>query len=115
MMMNIRTRFTTFGLAAVMGIGSLAVFTAPAEARRHGANGAEKGWKAGTYLGAAGSAAALLTGKGTLGLIGLGATALSYSQWKKEVRKRHDRDTSYSSYRRYRSSHSRYWARRHRR
>jgi hypothetical protein len=111
-MMNIRTRFTTLGLAAVMGIGSLTVFTAPAEARRRRANSSEKAWKAGTYLGAAGTAAAFLTGKGTLGLIGLGATALSYSQWKKEVRKRHDRNTSYAAYRRYRGAHSRYWARR---
>lgn len=106
--MNIRTRFTTLGLAAVMGLGSLAVATAPAEARRGKSNSKEKLWKTGTYVGAAGTAAALLTGKGTLGLIGAGATALSYSQWKKEVRRRHDRDTSYSSYRRYKNQHSRY-------
>ena len=109
-MMNIRTRFTTLGLATVIGLGSLVVAGAPAEARRgrHRANSSEKAWKAGTYLGAAGTAAALLTGKGTLGLIGAGATALSYSQWKKEVRRRHDRDTSYSSYQRYRNRHARY-------
>lgn len=114
MMMNIRTRITTLGLATVIGIGSLAAFSGPAEARRRKANSSEKAWKAGTYLGAAGTAAALLTGKGTLGLIGAGATALSYSQWKKQVKKRH-RDSSYSSYRRYRRDHSRYQAkRRHR-
>lgn len=107
-MMNVRTRFTTLGLAAVMGIGSLVVATAPAEARRRKANSKEKLWRAGTYVGAAGTAAALLTGKGTLGLIGAGATALSYSQWKKEVRRRNSRDTSYSSYRRYRNQHARY-------
>ena len=113
-MMNVRTRFTTLGLATVIGIGSLAVATTSVEARRRRANSSEKAWRAGTYLGAAGTAAALLTGKGTLGLIGAGATALSYSQWKKQVRRRHDRDTSYSSYRRYRRAHSRYYSR-HRR
>lgn len=107
-MITLRTRWTTAALATVLGLGSLAAATAPAEARRRKANSKEKAWRAGTYVGAAGTAAALLTGKGTLGLIGAGATALSYSQWKKEVRRRHDKNTSYSSYRRYRNSHARY-------
>jgi hypothetical protein len=91
-------------LAAIVGVGGLSLGAArPAEAR---SGSRENTWRVGTYVGAAATGAALAKGKGTWGLIGAGATALSYSQWKKEVNRRHRRQRSarYSRryYRRYR-------------
>src|SRR5438067_13626780 len=96
--MNIRT--ISGGLAALFAAGSLCLAVAkPAEARHSSSR--ERAWRIGTYAGAAGTAAALATGHGTWGLIGAGATALSYSQWRREMRRRHQ-STSYARYRRYR-------------
>ena len=99
------------GLAAVVAGGCLSLGAiSPAAARRR-SNSSEKAWRIGTYVGAAGTAAALATGKGTLGLIGAGATLLSYSQWRHQVRRRHQDDSRYA-YNRYRRS---YYSRHHRR
>ena len=98
----LKQRIVSMFLAAAMAVGCL-VFAAPAaEARR--ANSREKAWRIGTYVSGAATAAALAKGKGTWALIGAGAGLLSYSQWRKEMKRRH-RDTSYASYRRYRRSY----------
>src|ERR1700712_757805 len=72
-------------LATAVAAGMFLVGAArPAEAK-----GSENLWRLGTYLGAAGTGVALAKGRGTWALIGAGATALSYSQWKKSVSRRH--------------------------
>lgn len=110
--MNIRRTagflaFVFFVLCLPLGLAR------PAEARRRRASSAENAWRIGTYVGAAGTAAALATGKGTWALIGAGATLLSYSQWKREMKKRHRR-ASYANYRAYRTAYARRHHRRHR-
>lgn len=94
--------------------GSLAVIVAavtlsvgamkPAQAK------SEDMWRMGTYLGGAAGAYGLAKGNSTIGLIGAGVGLLSYTQWKKEMSKRHRREQSYASYRAYRNS----WSRSHR-
>jgi len=64
----------------------------------------EKTWRAGTYIGSAATIYALAKGKGTWALVGGGATLLSYLQWKKDVKRRHERDSSRARYSRYRQS-----------
>ena len=70
----------------------------------------EKTWRAGTYIGSAATIYALAKGEGTWALVGGGATLLSYLQWKKDVKRRHERDSSRRRYQQYRTS----WLRRHR-
>lgn len=107
--MKTRVRAFSAGLAAVIAAGCLSFGIAgPAAAR---SNSREKAWRIGTYVGAAGTAAALATGKGTLGLIGAGVTLLSYTQWRREMKRRH-RAYDRAAYSRYRRS---YYARHHRR
>lgn len=102
-----RKNVLSMALAVVLAAGCLLFGSArPAEARRGHSKSRENAWRTGTYVGGAATAAALAKGKGTWALIGAGATALSYTQWKKEQKRRH-RDESYSSYRRYRSSRRR--------
>jgi hypothetical protein len=93
-------------LAAAVAAGCLMVGAArPAQAR-----GSEDLWRIGTYVGGAATGAALAKGRGTWALVGAGATALSYSQWKRQVRNRHRRERAYSygspGYRSYRSYRS---------
>ena len=77
-------------LTTAIAAGTLLVGSArPAESR---GGGSEKLWRIGTYLGAAGTGVALAKGRGTWALIGAGATALSYSQWKRQVSRRHRRE-----------------------
>lgn len=109
-----KQRWTAKLMALVLGIGSLTLAGAkPASAS------SEKLWKYGTYLGALGTGAALLKNRDTWALVGAGVTALSYSQWKKSVRRRHESERraryvsyrtvrSYRSYRSYRTSSSGY-------
>ena len=98
-----RQRFTATVMAFVLGIGSLTLVGA-----KPAAASSEKLWRYGTYLGALGTGAALFKRKGTWALIGAGVTALSYSQWKRSVRRRHDaeRRARYASYRSARSYRS---------
>ena len=106
MVLNIRRRVCTAALAALLTMGSLGVVgVAPAQAR---SNSKENTWRIGTYIAGAGTIAALAKGKGTLALIGGGATLLSYNQWKKEKNRRHQRANE-ASYRAYRSQ----WLRKH--
>src|SRR5689334_6363951 len=109
-----KQRWTAKLMALVLGIGSLTLAGAkPASAS------SEKLWKYGTYLGALGTGAALLKNRDTWALVGAGVTALSYSQWKRSVRRRHEAERyaryasyrsvrSYRSYRSYRSASSGY-------
>lgn len=100
MVLDIRRRAYTAALATLLAVGSLGVVgMAPAQARN---SSKENTWRIGTYIAGAGTIAALAKGKGTLALIGGGATLLSYNQWKKEKNRRHER-VSEASYRRYRS------------
>jgi len=99
-------RFVAALLAAIFLFTLTAGIAGPAEAR---SRSSEKAWRIGTYVGSAATIAALAKGKGTWALIGGGATLLSYSQWRKEMRKRHRREDA-ASYRAYRTS----WLRRHR-
>ena len=108
--MNVRRRVVTGFLASATVAGSLFAGVAPALARKSPANQREKNWRGATYVGAAGTAYALAKGKGTWALIGAGATLLSYNQWKKEIRRRHQRDDSRAAYNRYRSA----WHAKHR-
>lgn len=102
-------RFLAGTLAVVLSAVTLLVGLAqPAQASR---KAREKAWRYSTYAGTAGTAAALAKGKGTWALIGGGATLLSYSQWRNEIRRRHNRRGSYADYRRYRAN----WYRHHRR
>ena len=97
------------GLTAVVAAGCLSLGAISPAAARH-RHSSENAWRIGTYVGAAGTAAALATGRGTLGLIGAGATLLSYSQWRHQVRRRHQDESRYA-YSRYRRA----YYRRHRR
>jgi hypothetical protein len=101
-----RKRIYATALAAVMALGTT-VFgvVAPAEAGNR-----EKLYRVGTYLGSAATIYALAKGEDTWALVGGGATLLSYSQWKKQVGKRHKReDARRRAYRKYRTN----WLRRH--
>ena len=111
--MTTRIRAICGGLTAVIAAGCLSLGTiSPAEAR---GGSREKAWRIGTYVGSGATIAALAKGKGTWALIGAGATALSYSQWKKEQRRRH-RAYDRAAYARYRRAHyRRHHYRRHRR
>jgi hypothetical protein len=82
-------RFLSAGMAALMACGLLTFGAAPAQARE---NSNERLWKYGTYAGAAGTALALLKRKHTWALVGAGATALSYTQWKREADQRNRRE-----------------------
>jgi len=96
-----KQRIMTGALAAILSVGSLCLGIAqPAQASHSKAR--EKAWRYSTYAGTAGTAAALATGHGTWGLIGAGATLLSYTQWKKEVNRRHEHASKarYAAYRR---------------
>jgi len=104
-----KQRFSATLLAFVLGIGSLMLAAKPATAS------SERLWRYGTYLGAVGTGAALLKNRDTWALVGAGATALSYSQWRRSVRRRHederrarcyDASPRYSRYRSYRSYRS---------
>ena len=96
----IKKRIQAVALAVAVAIAGLTLGAVkPAEAK---SNGREKLWRIGTYLGAAGTGVALVKNKDTLALIGAGVTALSYTQWKKEVRNRHKRERSYRNVSRYR-------------
>ena len=102
-----RRRLMSAALAATTLVGGLTLAVSapvPAAAKK------EDLYRAGTYLGSAATIYALSKGKGTWALIGGGATLLSYSQWKKEVGRRHQRDRSARAYQNYRSS----WFRSHR-
>jgi hypothetical protein len=82
-------RHLSGGLAGLMlGCALMAGSPAPAGASRSG----ERLWRTGTYLGTAGTVAALLSNKDTLALVGAGATYLSYTQWKREVKRRHSEE-----------------------
>jgi len=99
LVLGIRQRACTAALAALLTLGSLGVVgVTPAQAR---SNSKENTWRIGTYIAGAGTIAALAKGKGTLALIGGGATLLSYNQWKKEKNRRHQRanEAAYRSYR----------------
>ena len=96
-----KKRLYSGALAAVMSAGVLFGVAAPVHAR---ANSKEKTFRIGTYVGSAATAYALAKGKGTWALIGAGATLLSYSQWKKEIKRRHRREGNWSDYQRYRSN-----------
>src|SRR5688572_12509541 len=100
-----RTRFYAGVLAAAMSFGALSFTALPARAE----SSKEKLYRAGTYIGGAGTIAALATGKGTWALIGGGATLLSYSAWRREMKKRHRREHSEREYRAYRTA----WLRKH--
>jgi hypothetical protein len=106
--MNTNNRIRCALLALVMGAGTLGACTMPAEAsRRRGkvrATSKERNARIGTYLGSAATVYALTKGEGAWALIGAGATLLSYSQWKREIRRRHDREGSWRDYQRYRSN-----------
>lgn len=93
-------------LAGLMTLGAVALPLSPAEAR---SSKKEKAWRIGTYIAGAGTIAALATGNDTWALVGGGATLLSYTQWRKEARRRRAREDR-AAYRRYRTT----WLRRHR-
>lgn len=95
-------------LAAILLLSELFAGAVPAEARRR-SNSRERAWRIGTYVLGAGTIAALASGRGTLALIGGGATLLSYTQWRREMRRRHRRH-DLNAYRSYRRS----WLNRHR-
>src|SRR5690242_16360418 len=96
-------------LAVLVAAGSL-TFGGVAEAgRRSRSRSQERNWRIGTYIGSAATIAALAKGEGVWALVGGGATLLSYSQWRKEMRRRHRRE-SRAGYHNYRSR----WFRRHR-
>jgi hypothetical protein len=102
-----RRRVLSAALAASTLLGALTLSVsapAPAAAKK------EDVYRVGTYLGSAATIYALSKGEGTWALIGGGATLLSYSQWKKEVGRRHQRDRSRRSYQNYRTQ----WFRSHR-
>jgi hypothetical protein len=90
-----KQRLTATLMAFVLGIGGLTLAGA-----KPAAASSEKLWRYGTYLGALGTGAALLKRKGTWALVGAGVTALSYSQWRRSVRRRHaaERRARYASY-----------------
>lgn len=105
-----KTRIHAAILTLAVAAGSIGLAAPVEAARRSRANGAEKGWRLGTYVGALGTVAALAMNKDTIALLAGGATLLSYTQWKKEMRKRHHReDRAY--YNAYRNA----WFARHRR
>jgi len=93
-------------LAAALGAGSLLLGIAPAQAghKKHSASGAENAWRYATYAGTVGGAYALTQGRTDWALAGAGVALLSYTQWKREVNKRHQKDRSYSAYSHYRSN-----------
>ena len=68
------------------------------------AHASEKAWRIGTYLGSAATIYAIAKGEDTWALVGGGATLLSYLQWKRAVKRRHERDTSRRRYYQYRRS-----------
>jgi hypothetical protein len=70
----------------------------------------EKMWRIGTYLGSAATIYSIAKGEDTWALVGGGATLLSYIQWKRAVKRRHERDSSRARYYRYRRS----WLNQHR-
>jgi len=100
-----RQRLYAGMLAAVMTVGGLGVAAGPARAE----SSKEKIFRIGTYLGTAGTIAALAKGEGTWALVGGGATLLSYTLWRKEVKKRHERDDSRRRYQAYRTA----WLKKH--
>lgn len=102
-----KRQIVTGALAAILAAGSLCLGIAqPAQAA---SKAREKAWRYSTYAATAGTAAALAKGKGTWALVGAGAGLLSYSQWKREVRDRHEKNASYSRY----AAYKRNWYRRH--
>ena len=94
-------------LAGLMMLGALVLPAVPAEAR---SSRKEKAWRIGTYVAGAGTIAALATGNDTWALVGGGATLLSYTQWRKEMKGRHkDEAARRAAYRQYRTS----WFKKH--
>ena len=106
-----KTRLNAAILTVTIGFGAVAMTAAPAMART---NSRERAWRTGTYLGGAGTIAALATGHGTWALLAGGATLLSYTQWRHEMKRRHRREDR-ATYYRYRSEWYRRHHRRHRR
>lgn len=102
-----KTRFLSGTLASVFLAGGLSV--APISAA-YAESSKEKLFRLGTYLGTAGTIYALARGEDTWALVGGGATLLSYTQWKNEVkdRNRDERDRR-AAYRRYRTN----WLQKH--
>lgn len=100
-----KTRFLTGSLAAIVLAGGLSF--APLSAA-HAASGRENLYRIGTYLGTAGTIYALAKGEDTWALVGGGATLLSYTQWRKEMKGRH-KDENRAAYRRYRTN----WLKKH--
>lgn len=101
-----RTARGTAGLlAAVMLALSLGIGATPAAAK----TSKEDLWRIATYIGGAGTIYALAKGKDTWALIGGAATLLSYSQWRREMKKRHRR-ADLAAYRAYRLR----WLKKHR-
>jgi hypothetical protein len=101
-----KQRWIAGSLATVMVSLSLSAgIPALAKDRRSGHSASkEKLGKIGTLVGAAATGYALSKGKGTWALIGAGATLLSYSQWKKQIGRRHkDERARRAAYSRYRS------------
>lgn len=92
------------GLLAFSTLGGI-VGTATAA---HAAN--EKMWRMGTYLGSAATIYSIARGEDTWALVGGGATLLSYLQWKRAVKSRHERDSSRRRYSQYRKA----WLNKHR-
>lgn len=74
------------------------------------AHASEKAWRVGTYLGSAATIYSIAKGEDTWALVGGGATLLSYLQWKRAVKRRHERDTSRRRYAQYRRA----WLNKHR-
>lgn len=100
--MNQRTVAGTLAVAIASVTLSVAAVQ-PAQAK------SEDAWRIGTYLGGAGAAYGLAKGNSTVGLLGAGVGLLSYTQWKKEMSRRHRRERGWGSYRAYRSA----WYRHH--
>src|SRR5688500_9996182 len=101
-----RARLSAAALAAILAAGVCLGTVVPAAART---SKREKTWRTATYIGSAATIYALAKGEGTWALIGGGATLRSYSQWRREMRKRHRREDR-AAYRAYRTR----WLRRHR-
>lgn len=98
-------RLLAVSLAAITTFGTAFGAGCPAYAGNR-----EKTFRIGTYLGTAATIYALARGEDTWALVGGGATLLSYSQWKKEVGKRHKRENARRrAYRAYRTN----WLRKH--
>lgn len=105
-----RIRLLSVVLATMLLIMELlAGAGAAAAGRRRRDSSSERAWRIGTYVLGAGSIAALASGRGTIALIGGGATLLSYTQWRKEMKRRRRRN-DLAAYRAYRTR----WLRKHR-